>query len=397
MNSDYPQRKERISFLQTNLTRNGIDIAILNYSRTVFYYVGTSQPSYLIVTPDDYHLLVARGIEHVPNESHLPMNKISSGGRDINNVIDYLKDKNLLGKNIGIEMDVTPASRYLRILTLTPGCEIVDISSLILKQRMIKDREEVEAIRSACRVQHDGHKRILNVLHEGITELELSAEIEDAHRRAGHEGQCFSRQFDSRMGRGPVASGDNLSRVAGNILSVTGVGLSSALPLGASRRQIRRGDIIVIDIATLVNGYHADQSRTYVLGRASEECKILYRSLIEIADKIIMWLRPGVLCQEIYWKAIDLSSALGVDRHFLYLGTSSQRIPLVGHGVGLEINEPPILGGKSKDVIDANVVLTVELMMYRSDHEILKIEDTILIHPDGNEILTMTLRDLHEI
>jgi Xaa-Pro aminopeptidase len=397
MDREHNGQNRRISILQSNLSQAEVDVAILNYSKTIFYYAGTSQPAYLIVTPGDYHLLVQRGMEHVSEESFLPETRISEDGRNLVAVADFLKNRNWMGKRIGIEMDVTPASRYVRMTALLPGHEIVDITKLIMSQRQIKDSEEIETIRTACRMLHEGHKRTLTVLHEGMTELELSAEIEDAHRRAGHEGQWFSRQFDARMGRGALASGENLSRIAGNVLTVTGAGLSKALPLGASRRIIRNGDIIVIDIPTITNGYHCDQSRTYVLGRASEECRTLYGDLKKIADTLISWVKPGVQCSEIYRKAIDISGELGLERHFMYLGSSSDRVPLVGHGVGLEINEPPILGKKSKDVIEADMVVALELVMFRSSREILKIEDTIRIHPGGNEILTITPRKLHEI
>jgi len=203
----YPEiagKMNRIPRLQANLPRAGVDIAILNYSKSVFYYTGISQPACLIVTPEDYHLLIRRGMEHVPGETFLPGDRISEGGRDLADLAEFLKQPNWKGKRVGIEMDVTPASRYTRMLSLLPGCEIVDVTGTILAQRQIKDPEEVETIRSAGRMVHEGHKRILSVLCEGMTELELSAEIEDAHRKAGHEGQWFSRQFDARLGRGAM-------------------------------------------------------------------------------------------------------------------------------------------------------------------------------------------------
>jgi len=108
-------------------------------------------------------------------------------------------------------------------------------------------------------------------------------------------------------------------------------------------------------------------------------------------------VKPGGLCRDIYGKALDLSGSLGLERQFLYLGRSSDRVPLVGHGIGLEINEPPILGKRSREIVEANMVVTIELVLFQSNHEILKIEDTIRIDPDGNELLTITPRELHEV
>jgi len=114
-----------------------------------------------------------------------------------------------------------------------------------------------------------------------MTELELSSEIEDAHRKAGHEGLYFIRQADFFMGLGPLASGVNLSKIAGKIQSITGVGLSPSIPMGASTKTINKGDMIVVDIPTHYRGYHADQSRTYVLGDPPDICRTMYDGMKE--------------------------------------------------------------------------------------------------------------------
>jgi len=230
-----------------------------------------------------------------------------------------------------------------------------------------------------------------------MSELELTSQIEDAHRMAGHEGQCFIRKFDQFLGRGIVASGENLSNISGHIQSITGIGLSHSLPHGASLKKIKIGEMIVVDIPTQYHGYHCDQSRTYVLGKSSEGCKSLYQGMKEIADHVIKVLRPGIRCDYAYEVAISFAAKLNMDPFFMRLGVIRKKVFLIGHGVGLELNEPPILSQNSKETIEEGMIFTLELEMTDGPKEVVKLEDTVLMTSEGIELLTFTPRDLHEV
>jgi len=378
------------------MVETGVDAILLIYSRSTLYYAGTTQPSIFIVTPDDYHLAVIRGIERVLNETWLDTDRISSG-KSFKDAKEWLKKRKIERGALGMEIDILLATQYFQVSELFSEFGIIDISGLILEQRKTKDPQEIEYTKEACRIVHHGHQRILEVLREGMTELELSLEIEDAHRRAGHEGLYFMRQFDFFMGRGPVASGPNLSKIAGKIMSITGVGLSPSIPMGASTKTIKKGDMIVVDIPTHYCGYHADQSRTYIMGSPPDICRTMYSGMKEIADRIIEMLRPGIRCDVLYAHALTVSEELGMGPYFMRLGTDSKRVPFIGHGVGLELNEPPLLGKNNHKVLEEGMIIALELEMCASVGEVVKLEDTILITSEGIEVLTITPRQLHQI
>jgi len=386
----------RIANLQHAIKASDVDAVLLTYSKSTLYYAGTTQPSVLIITPEDYHLTVIRGMEWVMKETWLDTGKISSGG-GYGDIKERLKSWKIEQGSLGLELDILPAGQYLQLSELFSPLGIVDISKLILGQRKIKDAEEIEHTREACRIVHYGHQRILDVLREGMTELELSSEIEDAHRKAGHEGLYFIRQFDFFMGRGPVASGENLSKIAGKVGSITGVGLSPSIPMGASTKAIRKGEMIVVDIPTHYHGYHADQSRTYVLGEPPDICRSMYDGMKEIADQIIEMLRPGISCDVLYKKAFRFAEEIGMSSYFMRIGVDSKQVPFIGHGVGLELNEPPLLSNNNHEVLEEGMVIALELEMSASVGEVVKLEDTILITSGGAESLTITPRDLHQV
>ena len=387
---------KRISYLQKRIVNADINTVLLNYSKSIFYYAGTTQPSILIITPEDYHLIVLRGLNSAIEETWLNADKVSPG-RGYEDVKERLKKWKISSGYLGMELDILPTYLYLKLSKMLSGFNIIDVSKLILKQRKIKDAKEIEYTREACRIVHQGHQRILDVLREGITELELSSEIEDAHRKAGHEGLYFIRQFDYFMGRGPVASGKNLSRIAGKVESISGVGLSPSIPMGASLKKIKKGEMIVVDIPTYFHGYHSDQSRTYVLGKSSESCKLFYQGMKEIADRIIKFVRPGISCDYLYNMALKFADELGMGPYFMRLGKDHKKVPFIGHGVGLELNEPPLLRKNNQEPLEEGMIIALELEMTNSPHEVVKLEDTILITSEGVEILTITPRNLHDV
>jgi len=386
----------RINKFQKLLLAAGIDAAFLTYSRSTLYYAGTTQPSVLIILPDNYLLLVFRGLDIVLEETWLDIDKVhsSSGYEDAKEI---LSTYSILKGSLGMELDILPSLQYFKLKKTFQDFDILDISHLILKQRQIKDANEIESIKNACRILDHGHLRLIEVLKEGMTELELSAEIEDAQRKAGHEGLYFMRPVDFFMGRGPLASGDNLSKIAGKVQSITGVGLSSSIPMGASRKVIKRGEMIVVDIPTHHRGYHADQSRTYVLGPPPQICKTMYTKMKAIADRLFQALKPGIGCDALYKMALSIAQELGMGECFMSLGNDSKKIPFIGHGIGLELNEPPLIGNNNQESLEEGMVIALELEMSASIGEVVKLEDTILITSYGPEVLTMSPRHLHQL
>lgn len=386
---------KRIEVLQEMIKISGLSGGLLFYSRDVFYYTGTAQPSYFFVLPQSYFLFVRAGSDFALREAQIEREKIKEE-RQLEDIFKEISPLITGGGKIGTELDVLPANRLSEFSRIFTGFEIVDISPLILNQRKRKEASEIKAIREACNTIHRGHERALSVLKEGMTELELAAAVEDAHRLAGHEGTFFVRQPDFFMSRGPLASGPNLYQISGLVYSITGIGLGASVPIGPSRRKIEKGDLVIVDIPVLVEGYHADQTRTYTVGKAKDETKKLFKSLKEIADYLIQYITPGMRCSDIYKMALKKAEELQVGKHFLNFG-GGRRSRIIGHGVGLELNEPPILSNYDDSHITDGLVLALDMHMMDEKSGVVKLEDMILIGENKNELLTVTPRDLFEV
>ena len=388
--------RDRMKVLQDGIRERRLDGALLTYSRNVFYYTGTAQPSCLAVWPEDFRLFVRSGFDFAVQDVFIDSEKMEEERR-----LDRIGGKIFHGdgsapRRIGAELDVLTVEQFESLRKCFPDADFVNVSPLVLEQRKRKDASEIDRIGKACEAVHRGHEAVLTELKEGITELELAAAVENAHRLAGHEGIFFIRQPDFFMSRGPIASGPNLLRNSGVVYTITGVGLSPAVPAGPTRRKIEPGDMVIVDIPTLVEGYHADQTRTYCLGRAGGAVRAMYDDLWSIADHLIGEIRPGMKCSEIYRMAVEQADSLGRRSQFQSFGRGKIS-RLIGHGIGLELNEPPIPSEYDHSTVGEDYVIALDLHMLDEALGVVKLEDMILIGKSGNEILTKSPRKLFEI
>ncbi|NTV54617.1 MAG: aminopeptidase P family protein, partial [Syntrophaceae bacterium] len=365
--------ENRIRLLQRRLAEEGLDAVLLVYSRDVLYYTGTAQPSCLLVTPDDYTLYVRSGFEFAVQDVFIGREKLLEERR-LEKILAGALSR-LAGKpgKIGTELDILTAEQFEALRKAGPGVEFINISPITLEQRKVKEPGEIERLRRACDAVHAGHEAVLATLREGVTELELAAAVENAHRLAGHEGIFFIRLPDFFMSRGPIGAGPNLARVSGVVYTITGVGMSPAVPAGPSRRPIGRGETVIVDIPTLVEGYHADQTRTYCIGKAGKAIHALYDDLQVVADHLIGTIRPGMRGCDVWQLAQQKADGLGRSAEFMSFGKGkSSRI--IGHGIGLELNEPPILSGFDSSLIPESCVVALDMHMMTEGGDVVKLE-----------------------
>lgn len=383
---------KRINVLQQAMFEKGIDAALLVYSRDILYYTGTAQPSCLAVTPDDYTLHVRSGLDFAARDVFIPREKLAEERR-LEKVLAGLAGR---PARIGTQLDILTAEQFEVLRKTAPGVEFVNISPVTLEQRKVKEPGEIERLRRACDAVHAGHEAVLATLREGVTELELAAAVENAHRLAGHEGVFFIRLPDFFMSRGPIGAGPNLSRISGVVYTITGVGLSPAVPAGPSRRPIARGETVVVDIPTLVDGYHADQTRTYCVGKAGQDVRALYDDLLAVADHLTGTIRPGMTGRDVSRMARQKADDLGRGREFMSFG-GGKASRILGHGIGLELNEPPILSEYDTSAIPEGCVAALDMHMMTEGGSVVKLEDMLLVGCGGNEVLTRAPRRLFEL
>jgi Xaa-Pro dipeptidase len=385
------RNSRRLAELCSRMADAGMDGALLLHPRDIFYYAGSVRPSALLVSRSSGKavLFVRRGFEWAKREATVsrvePMKRIT----DIAQVVGEL---GLVGGVLGTELDLVPVQLYRRLIEVFSDWSFADITPLVLAQRMVKDEKEIAVTRHAAAVADAGHRILCGAIISGVSELALAAKVEAAMRQAGHEAFQSLRYPEARGGGVLLMSGENLTVRGGHGLVVTGGGLSAAMPYGPSQRSIKPGDLVVLDIGSTYAGYTADESRTFVVGSATESQQALWAVALAAEEAVFEVLRPGVPVGELCSVAEDIV-AQGALPHF---GPGSLSLPgFVGHGVGLEIDEPPVLWERDETELRAGMVLAVEIEVSVRDAEMMaKVEDTVVIRPDGYELLTKTPREL---
>lgn len=382
------------------MTDAGIDAALLLHPRDVLYYAGTARPAALLVTPQrgqtahrssDAVLFVRRGIAYAREEATVERVEDMRGFASITDVFAEL---GLASGALGTELDVISAHLCQRLEEAFPAWDIVDVSPIVLEQRAVKDEDELVATRSAATAADLGHNVVPQVARAGMTELALAAQVEEAMRLAGHEGYQPLRHPEARGGGVLLMSGENLSVRGGHGLVVTGVGLSPATPYGASRRQLEPGDLVVVDIGSTCGGYTADESRTFVIGQATDAQRELFAVAQRAEEAVLERLRPGAPVAKLYAAAEAVVDG-GAAPPF---PPGSLTLPgFVGHGIGLELDEPPLLWPRDEACLREGMVLAIEIEVSAPGQStMVKLEDTVAVRPDGHEVLTHVPRELIE-
>ncbi len=368
-----------------------MDAAVLVHPRDVLYYAGSARPATLLVGPTETALFVRRGLEWARHEA--TVRRVEPGGFE--EVRKALVSQGIAAGTLGVEMDVAPASLVRRMEGAFPAYRLTDVTPLVLAQRMVKSAEEVEAIRRAAALADVGHAALARCLRAGASELELAAEVEAVLRRAGHEGYQPLRYPGARGGGVFLMSGENLTVRGGHGLVVTGSGLGPASPYGASHRIVRPGDLVVLDIGSTGGGYTADESRTYVVGPATALQRALFAAALAVEEAVLTTLRPGTSVAEVY-AAAERATARSAPPRFT---PEELALPgFVGHGIGLELDEPPVLWAREETPLAAGMVLAVEIELNAPRHGLMaKVEDTVVIAADGPRILTAAPRELLEV
>lgn len=371
----------RIVRLQTELQRAELDGALILYPVDIYYYCATRQNAILWVpATGEPILLVRKGLARA---------KAEVGVGDVR-PFPRSKDFSLLlagRKRIGLTYDVVPLQQYEYYRKLLPDCEFADISMINRELRSVKSEWELERMRHGGAQLSRAFAMIPDLLQPGMREVDLAAELEAVLRRIGGEGLIRMRAFNQEMFMGLVVSGTSGSHGGFFDGAVTGQGMSRAVPCGASTRQIRPGEPVLIDYAGIFDGYHLDMTRMFVCGELPTELQRAFEHSCSIQDRIAAKLKPGAICSELFEESAALAAEVGLDG--IYMGPPGEQARFVGHGIGLELDEFPVLAQGFDMPLVAGQTIAVEPKFVFPELGPIGIENTYAVTEQGGEKLTL--------
>jgi Xaa-Pro dipeptidase len=377
----------RIRSFQGALREMGLNGVFILQNADLFYFSGTIQSSVLFIPRQgEPVLMVQKGFQRARQESPLKHVIPVAGRGEIKKI---LKDSGYLDfRKIGLEMDILPVNLYFRYKQAFPEYEWLDVSDAILRLRMIKTSYEVEQIRRAARILHKGYMEIKEIIREGMTELEVDGHLALIARREGHMGILRMRGWNQEMTYAHVLSGESGATISFLDSPHGGRGNTPAMAQGASDRRIGRNEPIGIDYGIGVDGYVADQFRTLVIGDLPVELMRAHDVSLEIHSLFVKEAKPGVFCSDLYRLALEKAQKTGFERYFN--GYGEGKVRFVGHGLGMEIDEYPILAPRFNQRLEAGMVIALEPMFVFPGRGIIGLEDDYLVNETGVERLTLT-------
>ena len=265
---------------------------------------------------------------------------------------------------IGFEADNTSVAAAAEMRrSAHKGISWKAISGLIMRQRIVKDADELRALRRAVKLGAEAFQRAVQSMRPGLRECEIAANLELVARQAGADGMSFETI---------VAGGER-----------------SALPHGrATRQPLPRRGFVVLDSGVILRGYCSDMTRTLHMGRASREGHKWYKAVLEAQLSAIAAVKAGKTAGEVDQAARNSLARAGLARHFTHS---------TGHGVGLEIHEPPRIGRGQEQPLQPGMVITIEPGIYVPGRGGIRIEDMVIVTATGCEVLTPVAKQLIEV
>ncbi len=376
----------RIARLQQRLQQLGHDGALFHLPIDIYYFCATRQNSTLWVPAmGDPLLLVRKSLVRAKAEACLGDIRPFPRSKEFAPLFEGVR-------KVGMCFDVLPVQQFNLYRKLLPGCELVDISTLNRDLRSVKSPWELERLRHAGSQLSRVFAGVPDFLEAGMREVDLAAEFEARLRRAGGEGYIRMRAFNQELFMGLAVSGASGSGGGFFDGAVTGQGMSDASPHGASRALIEPDQPVLVDYVGVFDGYCIDMTRMFVCGQLNEKLLNAFAVARSIQAEVASRLRPGGICSEIFALAARMAEEAGLAEYFM--GAPGENARFVGHGVGLELDELPVLAQGFDAPLVAGQAIAVEPKFVFPDLGPVGIENTFAVTEAGGEKLTVLDDDL---
>jgi Xaa-Pro aminopeptidase len=383
----------RLEALRSALAEDGLGAALILQHTDLAYFSGTNQQAHLVVpVAGEPVLLVRRVLERARDES--PLDRIEPL-RSLGGLAAALSAAGVeTGTTIGLELDVLPARLYHGYARRLTDLELGDCSPAVRRVRARKSDWELARMRAAAEQVRQGAEAVPGLLRTGIAESQVQLEVEKVLRLAGHQGQVRFRGFNQEMHYGQVLAGPSGAVPGYSDSPLCGPGPNPVLGKGPDGHVLEQGDPVIADLVGGHDGWLADQTRTFSVGPIAADLRAAHDCAASILRAVEEELRPGTPASSLYDLAEGMAADAGLEEHFM--GAGAQRVRFLGHGVGMEIDELPILAPGFDEPLEAGNVIAVEPKFVFPGRGAGGLEDMYAVTADGFETMTTAPEELIE-
>lgn len=372
--------KARLQRIQNEMRNTGVDACVLTTLPNIFYATGGVYNGYFYLPAEGKPIHFLKRKSDFEPENTVYVRKPELIPAEIEKAGCQLPGTILL------EVDAVSFTECNRLINALRVKDVANASTLMRQLRSVKSGFEISQIRECARQHEAVYKLVPGIYREGMTDVELQIEIERLMRLHGSMGLFRSYGANMDIYMGSLLVGENAEAPSPFDFALGGKGQSPVLPLGASGEKIKKGNTIMVDMAGNYRPWMTDMTRVFSVGKTLDIAYRAHQVSIDINNHVMDTAKPGVACAELYETAMRKVEQNHLEAYFM--GTK-QQAKFIGHGVGLEINEPPVLTPFSKEVLVPGTVFALEPKFVIPEVGAVGIENTYLITDTGIEKLTV--------
>lgn len=288
-------------------------------------------------------------------------------------------------RRLGLELDILSFNQAERLRSVFPGAECVDTTPMMRAMRAVKTDFEVEQMRLSGLKHEQVYRKIPKLYRVGMTDVELQVEIERISRLEGCLGVFRISGQSMEIYMGNVLVGRNADVPAPYDFAMGGRGLDPSIPGGAAGEEIKEHNAVMVDLNGNFTGYMTDMTRVFAVGSLPQEAVDAHQCSIDICRAFEREARPGVEARTLYEMCADMARERGLERYFM---GHRQHAGFVGHGVGIEVNEWPVIAPRSRQILERNNTIALEPKFVIPEVGAVGIENTYVIEDTGARSLT---------
>jgi Xaa-Pro aminopeptidase len=381
--------ENRIKQLRTSMEKQGMTFSIILQNVDLFYLAGTIQKGIFVIPVDHEPMLfIEKNIDRATIETGLDITPIKRD-RDVK---DVLAARGILKGKGGMELDVVPVSVFERWKSLLGFENFADVWPMIRDVRIAKSPFEIIQIRKSGAVCDHVFHKAREVVREGAREVDIAAILEAEGRKVGHQGYLRMRGLNQEMMNLYITHGRSGTIPSCGDVPIAGAGVTHAIAQGPSLNKVERGVPVVIDYGGGYNGYITDETRPFVVGELQERFRKPYEVAKEIVEDAMVYGKEGVDGTELFMRAEEKAKKAGLEEYFMGFGPG--KVSFVGHGLGLEINELPVITSRHHIILQEGMVFAFEPKFIFPGEGAVGIEVDFIVRKNELERVTLTPIDL---
>ena len=369
----------------------GWELAAIVGKIPLYYFTGTMQDGLLLIPhAGEAVFWVRQSFERAQDESLFPDLRPMKSYRDVAAGMGHLPS------TVYLETDTMPIAQLQRLQKYLPFTQVKSVDEQVSAVRSVKSRYELSLMEHAGKIhRHVLEDCIPGMLAEGIDEVGLTCDLYSLMVKEGHQGiirfGMFNEMLLGQIGFGTSSISPTCVNTPGGIF-----GMHPSVPLmGCRERKLKKGDLVVIDIGCGYKGYQTDKTLSYMFGKPiPDEAIREHERCVAIQDQLAALLKPGAIPSEIYTTVME-----GLEPEFLdnFMGFGKHKVKFLGHGIGLWIDEVPVIAQGFDEPLQEGMVFALEPKKGISDVGLVGIENTFIVTPHGGRTITGKSKGLIEI